>query len=255
MEASFLGVPDVDVWLFALLSLTAFATTLVTTLTGAAGGLLLLAVMALFFPPAVLIPMHTLIQLGAVSSRAFLLRHFIEKSFLLPFFVGAAVGAALGAQIFVALPTGILQAILAVFILFAAWVPSRVRVGSVRGRFAVLGFAATFVGIFVSATGTLVAPVVAAAVDDRRRYTGTFGAVMTLVHLAKFIAFGVLGFAITAYAPLIAAMIASAVLANWAGRFFLDRMKENWFRSIFKVLLTALALRLMWVAASDAGLF
>ena len=255
MEASFLGIPDVDAWVFGLLSLTAFATTLVTTLTGAAGGLLLLAVMALFFPPAVLIPMHTLIQLGAVSSRAFLLRQFVEKSFLLPFFVGSAVGAAIGARIFVALPTGVLQAILAVFILFAAWVPSMVRVGSVHGRLAVLGFAATFVGIFVSATGTLVAPVLAAAVDDRRRYMGTFGAVMTVVHLTKLIAFGILGFAISAYAPLIAAMIASAVLANWAGRHFLDRMKESWFRIIFKVLLTALALRLMLVAASDAGLF
>ena len=254
MESSFLGMPHVDVWLFTGLIVASFLTTLVGILSGAAGGLILLAVMALFFPPAILIPVHTLVQLGVGSSRAFFLRHYVVKTAILPFTVGAALGAIAGAQIFVSLSTGTLQGILAVFILFATWVPGIARVGPEKGRYTALGFAATFLGVFVSATGTLVAPVLAASIADRRAYAGTFGTVMCIVHFAKVIAFGFLGVAIGAYAPLIIAMIATAAVANWAGSNFLDMMKESSFRLILRIALTCLALRLMWVAARDLQL-
>ena len=249
MEASFLGMAGVDPWIFAALVAAAIGTTLVGLLSGAAGGLMLLAFMALFFPPAVVIPMHTVIQLGAGSSRAFFLRPYIVKTAMLPFAIGAALGAAAGAQIFVSLSTSTLQGILAVFVLVTTWVPNIGRIGPEKGRFAFLGFAATFLGVFVSATGTVVAPVLAASVDDRRKYAGTFGAMMCIVHMAKIVAFGFVGFSIGAYAPLIIVMIASAAFANWLGRRFLDGMAERRFRNILRFALTVLALRLLWVAA------
>ena len=49
MEANFLGVPDVPLWLFIFLSITTIATTMLGMLTGTVGGLGLLAVMAKFF--------------------------------------------------------------------------------------------------------------------------------------------------------------------------------------------------------------
>jgi uncharacterized membrane protein YfcA len=251
MDHAFLGVPNVDVWLFSGLALAAFLATLVGILSGAAGGLITLAVLALFFPPAVLIPLHTLVQLGAGTSRAFFLRHFVVKSVLLPFTIGAAAGAFAGAQIFISLPTDVLQGILALFILSATWMPGVGRLGPEKGRYALLGFGATFLGVFVSATGTLVAPVLAASIDDRRAYAGTFGLVMCIVHIAKVAAFGALGIAIGAYAPLILVMIGAAVVANWCGSRYLDRMKESNFRIALRILLTALALRLLWVAIRD----
>ena len=254
MEASFLGVPGVEAWQFAALTGATFCTTLIGLLSGAAGGLMLLALMALIFPPAIVIPLHTLVQLGVGSSRAFFLRKYMVMKFLPPFAVGAAIGAAAGANIFVSLSVGTLQGILAVFILFATWVPNMVRVGTERGRFAVLGFAATFLGVFVSATGTMVTPVLAASVEDRREYAGTFGAMMSIVHIAKIVAFGVIGFSIAAYVPLVLAMIGSAALANFIGRHYLDQMKEGTFRLILRILLTVLALRLMWVAARELEL-
>ena len=153
-----------------------------------------------------------------------------------------------GAQIFISLPTDVLQGILALFILSATWVPGIGRVGPEKGRYALLGFGATFLGVFVSATGTLVAPVLAASIDDRRAYAGTFGVVMCIVHIFKVVAFGALGVVIGAYAPLILVMIAAAFAANWCGSRFLDRMKEQNFRIVLRILLTVLALRLLWVA-------
>ena len=64
-----------------------------------------------------------------------------------------------------------------------------------------------------------------------------------------------MGFAIGAYLPLMGAMIATAALGNWVGRRVLVQMPEKIFRIVLKTLLTSLALRLLWIAARDGGLF
>lgn len=255
MEQGFLGVPDVDVWLFAALTAGSFLTHFFGMVTGAAGGLMLLAILATVFPPVVVVPLHTVVQLVSNVGRVAIMWSYVVRSLLAPFLLGAVIGAAAGAQIFVTLPSGLLLGIIASFILLALWLPKLALVGAARGRFAVVGFAATFLGVFVSATGTLVGPFVHHATADRRNYVATFGALMAIMHTAKLVAFVAVGIALGKYAPLIVAMIAAGILATWIGRMVLDRVPERLFRSVFRVILTLLALRLLWVAAREAGLF
>jgi uncharacterized membrane protein YfcA len=127
--------------------------------------------------------------------------------------------------------------------------------GGDSGRFGVVGFAATFLGVFVSATGTLVAPFVHHAAKDRRNYVATFGALMVIMHTTKLIAFIGVGIALHAYTPLIVSMIVSGIAATWVGRHVLDRVPEKFFRTVFRIILTLLAIRLLWVAGREAGLF
>lgn len=254
-EAPFLGVPEIDGLIFAGLSFTAFAGTFIGVVTGTAGGLMVLAIMAFFFPPALLVPLHTLAQLGASTSIAFFLRRFILRPTVIPFLVGAAIGAALGGQIFISLPAALLQGIIGMFILLLAWMPKFTRMGTERNRFAVLGFASTFIGMFVSATGTLIAPFVANASPERRNHAATMGALMCVSHIMKIIAFGALGVSIGAHIPLVLAMIGGSALGSWVGGKALSRVPERLFRIVFQTLLTVLALRLLWVAARDLGFF
>jgi len=255
MESDFLGVPEIGIWLFFGLAAASFLTTFFGVTTGAAGGLLLLLILATVFPPVILIPLHTLVQLGGNIGRIVLMRHHILTPLLLPFTIGSVIGGVTGAQIFVSLPAGLLQGIIAVFVLFALWLPKVGTFGPERGRFALLGFLATFLGVFVSATGTLVTPFLASATPDRRKYVATFGAVMAIVHMSKVVAFGLAGVVIGAYLPLIAAMIGTTVLATWLGSMTLDRVPERLFRIVLKVILSLLALRLLWVAARAAEIF
>ena len=254
MDTQFLGVPEISAVVFFGLALASLCTAFIGAVTATAGGLLLLGILALVFPPAVLIPVHTVVQLGDNASRVVMLRRYILRGTLLPFFLGAAAGAAAGAQIFVTLPTAVLQGFLGAFIILFTWMPRFARTGSTRNRFAVVGFAATFLGIFVSATGSIVAPFVASASPERRNHVATFSALMLIVHLCKIVAFGLLGMALADYLPLMAAMIATATLGNWLGGRILNRMPERAFRQVFRVLMTLLALRLLWRAAADAGL-
>src|SRR6185436_18616777 len=180
-------------------------------------------------------------------------RHVMRPA-VLPFVIGSVIGAAVGARVFVALTTVWLEFILGTFILLVTWMPKLGRFGAERSRFGVLGFLTTFLGVFVSATGTLLAPFIAASTPDRRIHVATMGALMAIAHIAKIAAFGFIGFAIGSYVPLMAAMILAGAVGNWVGEMALLRTSEKSFRLVLQVTLTLLGLRLLWSAAQSAGL-
>jgi uncharacterized membrane protein YfcA len=249
----FFGVPDVGPLLFAGLALASFVTAFIGVYTGAAGGIMLLAIMALVMAPTALIPVHTVVMLGAGVTRTMIMWRHVMRATLLPFIAGAAIGAAAGGKLIISLPTSTLLGVLGIFVLLVTWMPRLGRMGAERGRFLFLGFGVTFLGMFVSATGTLLAPFVASAAPERRNHAATLGALMLFSHLSKLIAFGFVGVAIGSFAPLMAAMIAAGAVGNWLGEVALMRTSEQRFRLIFKLVLTALGLRLLWSAAAGAG--
>src|SRR4051812_24073733 len=126
--------PDIGPALFAGLTVASFATAFLGVFTGTAGGLILLAIMATILPPAVVIPVHTVVQLGSGVTRTIIMWRYVMRATLAPFLLGALAGSALGARIFVSLPMGWLEAILGVFILVMTWAPKLGRIGGERWR-------------------------------------------------------------------------------------------------------------------------
>jgi uncharacterized membrane protein YfcA len=234
----FFSAPDIGPLMFAGFALASFATAFIGVFTGTAGGLILLAIMATVMPPTVLIPVHTFVQLGSGVSRTLIMWRRVMRATLLPL-----------------MPQSATLGILAVFILIVTWLPKLGRLGAQNKRFAMVGFGATFLGVFVSATGTLVAPFVASAANDRRDQVATMGALMISVHVLKLVAFSFIGFSVWPYAVLIGAMIATGAAGNWIGEIALNYTTEQRFRMIFQIVLTILALRLLWRALADAGWF
>jgi len=55
------------------------------------------------------------------------------------------------------------------------------------------------------------------------------------------------------YLPLILPMIAVSIAGSWVGRIVLRRMPEALFRRIFQIVLSLLAVRLLWAGAENAG--
>ncbi len=108
--------------------------------------------------------------------------------------------------------------------------------------------------MFVGATGTVLATFIAAANPDRRDFVATNSVLMTIVHGLKVIVFGFLGFAFGTYLPLILAMVAAAFLGNVFGQGILERMPEKLFQRFFQIVLTLLAIRLLYAGIDNAGL-
>ena len=245
-------VPSVTPWVFAGLTVLSFFTAAFGVVVGLGGGVLLLGVMATLFPPAVLIPLHGAVLLGTNFGRSLIMIRHLLKQLLPVFVVGALVGAVVGGQVVVTLPTAILQVILGLFILYACWGPKLAARAYSHAKFFLLGLLGTLIGMFIGSSGTLIAPYVAAACPDRRQYVATHSVFMTLVHGLKVAVFGVLGFSLSTYLPLIAAMIATAFLGSLFGRAVLNRLPEKVFRRIFQIVLTFLALRLLYTGIDNS---
>src|SRR4051812_32198306 len=108
----FFGMPDVTPAVFVGLCASSMVTAFLGVSTGAAGGLLLLAIMATVLPPLVLIPIHTVVQLGSGVARTLFMWRHVMVGTLAPFLIGAVLGAIVGAHVFIALPLSVLQGIL-----------------------------------------------------------------------------------------------------------------------------------------------
>ena len=233
---------------FFMLCGVAFLGSFLTVALGIGGGVLVLATMAQVLPPTVLVPIHGVVQLGSNISRAFLMRRYILTSIVPAFLTGTIIGALLGAKLVFSLSMPLLQIILALFILYSVWMPKFSASSPGKSTFFAVGFGATLVTMFVGATGVLVSPFVSAACPDRQQYVGTHGALMTLQHSLKIIAFGALGFTYGPYIPLLCGMIVFGYAGTWCGAHVLLRIPEKAFRIGLKFVLTILACRLIYGA-------
>ena len=226
-------------------------TSALTAAAGIGGGLVLLSVMASFLPPVVVIPTHGVVQLGSNAGRAALMRRRIDRRILPPFVLGSVLGIVLGAKLFVALPTPVLKAILGLFILAVVWLP-KLKASHIPNRgFTLVGIVGSFFTMFVGATGPFVASFITPDRLERHAVVATHAACMTVQHTLKVVAFGFLGFAFLSWAPLLTAMIGAGFLGTMLGRRLLDRLPHQIFARVFKVILTVLALRLVYAAASS----
>jgi uncharacterized membrane protein YfcA len=229
---------------------TSFFTSFLTAAAGIGGGVALLAVMAQLMPAMALIPVHGIVQLGSNVGRAALMWRDVNWTILLYFTGGSLVGALIGGQIVVTLPVSILQAVLAIFILVVVWAQLPFGFGRTGQAIGVGGTVSTLLTMFVGATGPFVAASLKALGFDKLTHVATFSASMVVQHLLKVLVFGFLGFSFAPYVPLTALMIASGFLGTIVGRQVLMNVSEQRFSLVLNIILTGLAVRLLWVAAA-----
>ena len=237
---------NLDLLTSVFLILAAGFTSFMTAALGIGGGLLLLALMASTIPVAALIPVHGLVQLGSNGNRALMTRQHIDWSMIKLFSVGALIGAAIGSVVVVQLPLYLIQFAVAVFILFLVWgnKPGKQELSKPGRIFA--GAFTTFLTLFVGATGPLVAGFVHRNNYSKLQLTSTFASCMTLQHILKAVVFTFVGFAFFEWLPLVILMVASGALGTWIGLKLLNKIPADRFKQIFKIIITLLALRLIW---------
>lgn len=230
----------------ALLVAFSCITSMLTAAVGIGGGVLLLAVMAQLLPISALIPVHGLVQLGSNGSRAWLMRQHIDQSMVIYFGCGAMLGALAASSIVVQLPLYWIQLSVALFILYLVWGPKLYKHEVSSTGHVLAGAVTTVVSMFVGATGPLVAGFVHRQRYRKHETTGTFAACMSLQHLLKMLVFTAIGFSFWQWLPMIILMILSGLMGTWMGLKLLNRIPEALFKQIYKVVVTLLAMRLLW---------
>ncbi|MCH8500211.1 MAG: TSUP family transporter [Marinobacter sp.] len=234
----------------ALLLAASVVTSMITASLGAGGGVLLLALMALWLPPAVIIPVHGLIQLGSNGGRVALTWHHVDWRVIAAFAPGVVVGVLLGSLVLVSLPPPVLQLSIALFVIYLCWGPSLPKLALGPAGTFLASLLTSFLSLFVGATGPLVAAFIKQIHSDRFRTIATFAAAMTLQHAPKAIVFGLAGFLLTEWLAFILAMVAFGFIGTWLGLHLLKQISNARFHQLFNLLLTLLALRLLWQGGS-----
>mgnify|MGYP003668766827 CR=1 FL=1 len=244
------SAPGLSDWSFVALCFMSFLTSAVSAAFGLGGGAALLAVMASIMPPLAIIPTHAVVQVGSNFFRAIMMWRHILFRWMPPFVIGTIIGAYAGGQVVFALPKYALQAIIGIFVLYAVWGPPVRAMRPSRLTFGVVGALASFATMFAGATGPLIAPFIKASTSERMMTVSTHAAFMSWQHGVKIVTFGLLGFTFGPYIPLMVAMIVFGVVGTWSGKFILEWMDEKIFRWGFNLVLTVLALRLLYASAS-----
>ena len=251
MEWLDLFTPD-GVSLFAACAIifVSFFTAALTAAFGLGGGVALLGAMSAAFPPAAVIPVHGAAQMGSNASRLFFLRAHVEWRVIAWFAAGSLLGAVLGGRVAIALPEPVLRAAVAGFILFTVWGPKPASLVPGARAFFGMGAIGTFLTMFFGATGPLVAGMLSATGFDRMKTVATHAAAMSVQHGLKSLAFGALGFAFNDWAAVIIAILMAGFAGAFVGSRILKAMPEFQFQRGFKLLLTMMALYLLYLAAT-----
>lgn len=204
---------------------------------------MVLAVMASLIPPAALVPVHGVIQLGSNVTRAGMFFSHIYWMPVLGFSLGSLMGASIGGRLVVTLPSGYILIGVGLFVIWnvLAKPPKWLSKSALP-----TGAISSFLTMFFGATGVFVANFSKSLQMPKDVHVGTHAAFMSVQHGLKILIFALLGFEFGPWLGLILSMIATGVLGTYVGRRVLIRISDAAFKKTLDILLTLIALRLIY---------
>jgi len=230
-----------------LLSLTVFVASLLSGVLGMGGGIFLLAVMASLLDPIAVVPVHGIIQLASNVTRTIRLVREVNWSFFALYVPILGLGAFVATRFYRGADAPWFRPAIGWFILaFLLWdrvKPKRLTVP----KWALLpaGFVGGMLTVLVGATGPYLAAFFLRDDMDRKEIVATKAAIQTVGHLVKIPAFFYIGFDYAAHAGTILPLLACAIAGTLVGTAVLSRLDETWFRRAFRIVLAAIAVRLI----------
>jgi len=227
------------------LALAIFLSSIVSGMTGLGGGIMLFAFMTPLFPPAVLIPLHGIIQLMSNSSRVILSYKKVNIRIFILFAIGAGIGCFLGAPLTITIPHLLSTIIIATAILFFTWFPKILRSVKVKGKFLFVGVIASFLSLFIGATGPLTAPFFLNSDLDKDSFVPTKAACQIPIHLFKVIVYMFSGFLLSEWIMEIFVAIPMVFTGNFIGKKMVGKLDDGIYRNLIKIVITVLVVRML----------
>lgn len=235
---------DLTLWLIA----AAFATAALSGLAGAGGGTILVGVLfAAGIPPVLAVPLHAVVQFASNASRTVAYLRDVRWRGALVFCMAAVPAPFLVAPLLARADPDLIRLIMAAFILWALL--PRVAFGqgwSDRTAMGAAGVLSGGVGAVVGATGLLIAPLFLRPGWSPKATIANLAVCQALGHLAKVFAFIAVGVAVYAYPLLLAGMVAGVIAGTALGRWAHGFLPEARFKPLFRGILLALVMKLLW---------
>ena len=195
--------------------------------------------------------MHSALMLGTSVGRSIFFRHHIHWPIVVPFALGCAIGAPVGAKIYVNLPEALIAIVVGIFMLAALWVPPLSWKPRIRHPFFFVGIFHSFLSTLFS-FGGIMQPLMMRTKLDKLQVIATLAVALLFMNVFKLAGYATFGFEFQPYLTLIAVAVLAGVAGARAGRQIVQRIPEEKFRIVFKFIMTILALQLFYRAWSLA---
>jgi uncharacterized membrane protein YfcA len=230
-----------------LLIAAVFLTSALSGAIGMGGGVTLLGVMANLLPPPAVVPIHGVIQLTGNTTRTLNLWKKIAWRPVVLYVPSLVLTAFLAVRLYSGSEMAWLRPAIGVFILgFLLWDRFRPRrLALPMWVFAPGGLIGGVLTVLVGATGPYLAAFFLRDDMDREQVIATKAAIQSFGHLIKIPAFLSIGFDYGVHLGLLLPLIAGAIAGTLFGTWVLGRTGERLFRVLFRVILGALAVRLI----------
>ena len=228
-----------------LLGLLTFFTSTVAGIVGLGGGMMLIAVLSSFLPLNALIPVHGLTQMSSNFSRAIFAYKDVQYETIPKFLIGSLAGIALFASIISMISLEYVPLFIGLYILLSLWSKKFNNKIKKYENYYLVGFLQSGLSIVVGATGPLTMTLLLKDYEDKDKVVATGAALMSITHILKVFVFMYFGFVFFDYIGIIIAMIIGAVAGSYTGTKLRDKIDGKKFTMILKVLLSALAVKLI----------
>ena len=228
-----------------ILALVAFLTSTITAVVGIGGGMMLIAIMPLFLPLNALIPVHGLTQISSNLSRAVFGYKDVQYEVIPKFLIGSFLGIGIFAGILNLISLEYVPLFIGAYILLSLWSAKFNEKIKKYENYFLAGFFQTGLSMVVGATGPLTMTLLLKDYKDKDKVVATSAALMSITHILKVFVFTYFGFVFFDYIEIIIAMIIGSIAGSWTGTKLRDKIDAKKFTIILKVLLTALAIKVI----------
>lgn len=230
-----------------ILITAAFFAALLSTSVGAGGGLLLVG-LAIFMPASAVVPSHAAIMLVGSFFGWGVLRKAADHTILAPFVIGSIVGLSLAVPLIGRLSDQILTLVLGAFLLVTTWVQIPRTLALSHHYPWLCGLVSSFLSVFVGAMRPMLLTMLSSAFSDHRVIVATVNACAALQHLGKIIVFLSAGALFLGAWEIILLLILVTMAGGWCGRYVLISTGQAKLKLALKILITGLAVHLLFDA-------
>lgn len=230
------------------MALISYVTAVMSAATGMGGGIVLLVGLNFFLPLSTVIPVHGLIQLKNNAVRMFALKKHLIKSICIPYTLGCVLGVLTITYFVKSLDSKLIPYILILTLVsYSLFKPKKMPELKIPNwGFYFLGFITGFFGILVGAVGPILAPFFLRKDFSRHQIIANKSFFQFLIHCAKIPVFLYLGFDYLGYWILILILFIFGMLGTFHGIKILHRISQELFIKIFKIILFAVSLKLIY---------
>lgn len=227
-----------------VISVGCFVAALVNAAVATGGVYIMLAASAAVLPLAAAIPMQSALAAPSLVARIAAFWRHIDWPICLMFAPAAAVGVAIGAQIFVSLDEGVIALLLGGLLLALVWlVPHGVALNLPRQFLYVGGLHGCFGTIF--GVGLFLQPAILRTSLNRQQITSTLAVCLLVLEAMKATGYVSFGFSYADYLPHILAGAVAGIAGTMMGKRLGDKVPEHRFRMVFRLLVTLAGLHLI----------